>query len=202
MKKLTMFMILFSLPLLGLCLADADNKVMPNEYYEEIAYTVGVNDILEISIIQPDELTKIVTVSPDGIISFPYIGSIDVRGMTLSTIQGVIQSLLADGYMKYPIVSVFLTESRSRKYFVYGEVNEPGSYPLEENTTILRAIAISSGFTKYGSSNKVRLLRTRENQPGYETVKVNIKDIMNGKAGSDLILKSGDIIVVSDGAFR
>lgn len=198
MKKLTLFIILLSMPLMGVFSADADDKGEQNVYDEKTAYTIGVNDILEISIIQPDKLTKTVTVSPDGFISFPYIGSVNVRGMSLSTIQRVIESRLADGYMKYPVVSVFLTESRSRKFFVYGEVNEPGSYPLEEKTTILRAISMSGGFTKYGSSNKISLLRTKEDQPGYETVKVDIKAIMSGKANSDLILKSGDIIVVSD----
>ena len=104
-------------------------------------YTVGVDDILEISVLQPDELLRVVNVAPDGQISFPYIGSIAVKDLTIPQIQEKIQNALADGYMKYPVVLVSLQESRSRKFFVYGEVAKPGTYAIAENTTVLRAIS-------------------------------------------------------------
>ena len=164
-------------------------------------YKIGVDDILEINVIKPDAIANTVTVSPDGNISFPYIGTFNVKGMTLSSVQQEVEKRLADGYMNYPVVSVSLKETRSRKFFVYGEVIKPGPYLLEENTTILHAISMCGGFTKFGSSSHVKLLRPKVDQPGYETIKVNIKAVMDGDAQADLVLKSGDILVVSEGIF-
>ncbi len=164
-------------------------------------YRIGVDDVLDINILQPQSLATTVTVAPDGTVSFPFIGSVTVKGLTLSEVQEEIQAQLADGYMKYPVVSVSLKESRSRKFFVYGEVIKPGPYVLDENTTVLRAIAIAGGFTKYGSSSRVKVLRPKNEGPGYETMKINIKAVMDGDSESDVALKPGDTVVVSEGVF-
>jgi len=164
-------------------------------------YTIGIEDLLEISILQPDEFKTQVTVTPDGSISFPYIGTVHVQGLTLAVVQHKIQSELADGYMNYPVVLVQLLESRSRKFFIYGEVIKPGSYPIEENTTVLRAISMAGGFTKFGSSSRVKILKQRKDGPGYESIKVNIKKVMNGDQQADILLETGDIMVISEGVF-
>jgi len=171
------------------------------EKTESEEYRVGVNDILQIDILRPEALTAMETVTPDGSISFPYIGTVVVIGKTLNEIQHLIQTQLGRGYMKYPVVTVSLKESRSRKFFVYGEVVSPGAYPIEPNTTVLKAISIAGGFTKYGSSSHVKILRTRGEGIGYEAIKIRIRDIMRGDSDSDLVLKSGDIVVVSEGVF-
>jgi len=164
-------------------------------------YQVGIDDILTISVLQPDKLSTKVTVSPDGSITFPYIGQIIVKGLTLTKIQKKIEKRLSDGYMKYPVVSVYLDQSRSRKFFVYGEVIKPGSYYLEENTTILKAISIAGGFTKFGSSSRVKLLRIKKDKSGYDKVQINIKAIMDGNSKADVLIEPGDIVVVSEGVF-
>jgi polysaccharide biosynthesis/export protein len=164
-------------------------------------YAVGVDDVLEISVLKPELLTQLVTVSPDGSIAFPYIGNVNVKGLSISQVQETIQSRLADGYMRYPVVSVALRESRSRKFSVYGEVLKPGSYPIEENMTVLRAISMAGGFTRFGSSSRVKVLRPKKTGPGYEAIKVNIKAVMDGNSDEDVLLKQGDIVTVSEGVF-
>lgn len=167
----------------------------------EERYTIGVNDVLDIAVLQPDKLSTRVTVAPDGTISFPFIGDVRIKGMTPSEVQEVIQQRLADGYMKYPVVAVSLFESRSRNFYVYGEVVQPGSYPLEANVTVLRAISIAGGFTKYGSSSRVKVLRPKQDGPGYETLKISMKDVMDGDSEKDIVLRPGDTVVVSEGIF-
>ena len=164
-------------------------------------YTVGADDVLQITVSRPEQIQNEVTVAPDGSISFPYIGVLNVEGKTLAEIQDLIESSLEDGYMKYPVVTVSLMQSLSRKFFVYGEVIKPGNYLLDEQTTVLKAISIAGGFTKFGSSSKVKVLRSRENGAGYEAIKVNIKDVMNGETDADMLLEPGDIVVVSEGVF-
>jgi len=166
-----------------------------------IEYTVGADDILEITVSRPEEIQTVVTVAPDGAISFPYIGVVNVDGKTLAEIQTLIIEKLEDGFMKYPVVTVSLQQSLSRKFFVYGEVMKPGNYLIDERTTALKAISIAGGFTKFGSSSKVKVLRENDEGIGYETIKVNIKKVMDGETNKDILLEPGDIVVVSEGVF-
>lgn len=182
-------------------LAEDTTAKLPAEE-QKYEYTIGIGDILEVAVLQPEKMALSVTVSPDGSITYPYIGQVDVKGLTLARIQQDIQTRLADGYMKYPVVSVSLKESRSRKFLVYGEVIKPGEYYLEDNnTTVLKAISMAGGFTKFGSSSRVKILRPRADKPGYQPIKVRLNKAMNGDAKSDILLKSGDMIVVSEGVF-
>ena len=164
-------------------------------------YTVGVDDVLDIKVLKPEELANTVTVAPDGAITFPYIGSVFVKDHTIAQIQDEIQSRLADGYIKYPIVSVSLRASRSLKFFVYGEVEKPGAYAMEENMTVLRAISMAGGFSKFGSASGVKVLRPKKASTGYDIIRVNVKGIMAGNATEDTVINQGDIIVVSEGVF-
>ena len=164
-------------------------------------YAVGVDDVLEINVLKPEQITNVVTVVPDGSINFPYIGSVPVKGRTIDQVQQDIVARLANGYMKYPIVSVVLKESKSRKFFVYGEVLKPGSYPMEDNMTVLRAISMAGGFTRFGSSSGVKVLRPKKGGGGYEPVKVDMRAVMGGSTQEDLSLKQGDIVVVTEGVF-
>jgi polysaccharide export outer membrane protein len=164
-------------------------------------YTVGVGDILDINVLKPEELAQTETVAPDGAITFPYIGSVVVKGHTIEQIQDEIQSRLGDGFMKYPVVSVSLKESLSRNFFVYGEVVKPGSYPIQENMTVLRAISMAGGFSKFGSSSSVKVLRAKKSGVGYNTITVNIKRVMDGDSDEDVTLVQGDIVTISEGVF-
>jgi protein involved in polysaccharide export with SLBB domain len=163
-------------------------------------YKIGVDDILDIAILQPEQMALTVTVSPDGSITFPYIGKVDVKGKTPAEIQDEIQKRLADGYLKYPLASVSLKQSQSKKFYVYGEVLRPGTYLLEDNMTALKAISTAGGFTKYGSSSRVKILRPKKEGAGYELIKINMKLIMNGSE-TDVIIEPGDIVQIEEGVF-
>ena len=136
--------------------------------------------------------------------AFPISEMSFVKGQNLAEVQKEIQSRLGDGYMKYPTVVVSLKQSNSRKFFVYGEVIHPGPYPLEQNTTVLRkAISMAEGFTRFGSASKVKVLRPRvRGTLAMTSVSLfNIKAIMDGDCNADLVLQSGDMVVVSEGVF-
>lgn len=168
---------------------------------ENELYRVGIGDIIEVRILKPDEITDRSTVTPGGEISVAYIGSVQVKGKTISEIQKNIQIRLASGYLKYPVVVVSLIESHSRNFTVSGEVVRPGTYQLQENTTVLKAISISGGFTRFGSKSRVKLLRPNTDKPGYQSIKINLKKAMDGDAKEDILLQPGDIIIVSEGFF-
>lgn len=163
-------------------------------------YKINVNDIIQVVVLQPDKIETELTVSPDGTVTFPYIGSLPVQGLTLMEIQEKIQRGLMD-YMKYPLVAVSLKESRSRNFFVYGEVIRPGSFPLENDTTILQAVTMAGGFTRTASKNDVKVLRQKPDGSSNSTFKVNVDAIMSGKEKNEVKIEPGDVVTVSQRFF-
>jgi polysaccharide export outer membrane protein len=164
-------------------------------------YTVGVGDILQVSILQPDRMSNNVTVTPGGEISVPFLGTIQVKGKTITEVQRTIQYRLAQGYLKYPVVTVSLIESRSRNFTISGEIVNPGTYQIQANTTVLKAISVAGGFTRFGSKSRVKRLRPRTDRPGYRSIKVDLKAVLDGDANADILIEPGDIIVISEGFF-
>ena len=67
--------------------------------------------------------------------------------------------------------------------------------------TVLKALSLAGGFTKWGSPGQVKILRQSKDKLGYETTKANIKSAMEGDAAADIVLQPDDIIVVSAGIF-
>ncbi len=161
-----------------------------------VDYLVGVDDIVLVTVIQPDKLESELTVSPDGAITFPYIGKVVVKGLTLMQIQENIQTRLSE-YMKYPVVTVSLRESRSRMFFVYGEVKQPGAYPIQQNMSVLRAVSMAGGFTPVAATNEVKILRSKPDQSGNMTLTTDVSAVMQGKTQNDIKVEAGDVITVS-----
>ncbi len=83
--------------------------------------------------------------------------------------------------------------------FVFGEVKAPGSYKLlEKEVTVLEAITMAGGFTKYAAPNRIKVIRY-EGGVG-QTIKVNVKEITkSGDRSKDVVLKPGDVVVVPQG---
>lgn len=173
----------------------------PGKNKRQKRYTVGVGDILEIRLLKPDQLDYRTTVTPEGTISVVYIGTLRAEGKTISQLQREIQIRLSRGYLKYPVVIVTLMESHSQNFTISGEVVRPGTYPLRVNTTVLKAISIAGGFTRFGSKSKVKILRPRKDKPGYKIIKVDLGKVMDGDSVSDVLLIPGDIVIVSESFF-
>ncbi len=164
-------------------------------------YEVGVDDVLDISIIKPQAIKSTVTVAPDGAINFVYIGNVYVEGLTLPKVQEEIQQRLADGYMEFPIVSVSLRKMRSKKFIIYGQVVRPGAYPVEENLTLLSAITVAGGFIVPGSTGRVKLLRPRKGNSKPEVTEFDVTAILSG-INPNVPVLPGDTIVVSVDKFN
>lgn len=194
MKKVVRYLWLFLAILVFLPAARAQES-------ESLQYRVGIDDVLDINILQPTAMVNSVTVSPSGSISFPYIGDVIVKELTLSEIKREVETRLADGYMKYPLVTVILRESRSRKFLVYGDVTKPGMYLLQGEISLLKGITLAGGFSKNSVSPQVRVLRPNKNGAGYQIFDIDIRNVMKGMAGTDMNILSGDTIVVSEGKF-
>lgn len=154
---------------------------LPLSPLERTEYRIGARDLLEVEVYEletPGETKRLrVRVSQTGKIMMPLIGSVQAVGQTASELQGAIEKKLAKDFIHNPSVNVLVVEFKSRRVTVLGEVNDPGSFDLKENsTTLIHVLALAGSPTKEASS-KVFILRANPDPstipipaaPGVET---------------------------------
>lgn len=165
-------------------------------------YTIQPLDILEINIYMEEGLQRYYRVSQNGYISYPFIGEVRVVGLTVSALEKKLTHLLSPDYFNDPQITVFVEKYHSRRIFILGEVNNPGSYdiPAEKELTVVEAISLAGGFTEAAAVNKTKIVRVED---GLEkTMVVKIKEITKGGDKSkDIFLKPNDIIIVPQSFF-
>lgn len=172
----------------GLCLG-----VSPTEVREK-PYLIGPNDVLNIYVWKEAELTRDVTVMPDGRITFPLIGEIVAQGRTVGDLTKSIKERL-EKYVTAPEVTVIVKESRSRTIYVIGKVARPGPYPLAPGMTVLQALSTAGGFTEWADTKNILIVR-RVHEKEIQ-LRFNYKDFVSGEnLDKNILLRPNDTIVV------
>jgi polysaccharide biosynthesis/export protein len=153
-------------------------------------YQIGAEDVLFIRVWREPDFTFPVAVRPDGKITVPLVGEVDAAGETPAQLTQNLTSRLAS-YINNPEVNVFVTEVRSKKYYIDGEVNRPGSFALVTRTTVLEALSHSGGFKDFANTKKIRILRDDK------VYFFNFKQVTNGKhLEQNIVVDNGDHIIV------
>ena len=168
---------------------EKDSLVVTSEYY------IGPEDVLEIIVWRNTDLSKVVTVRPDGRISLPLLGDIEATGLTPSELTNNIVNRLKQ-FKETPTVSVILQQVNSYGIYVLGEVQKPGRYYLKSKTTLLQAITMAGGFTPIAARNKIVIFRWGEGKSEIK-LKASYDDIvLRDGNNQNFVLKPGDTIVV------
>ncbi|MFQ5543689.1 MAG: polysaccharide biosynthesis/export family protein, partial [Nitrospiria bacterium] len=124
-------------------------------------YILWAEDVVEVLVWKNADLSRVVSIRPDGKIALPLVGDIEAAGLTPSELASFIKGSLKR-FKKSPEVSVIVKEINSLSVFVVGEVAKPGKLQLRSETTFLQAITLVGGFTEFAEVEKIVLLR-REN---------------------------------------
>ena len=169
-----------------------DPRVQANVYPQK-AYHIQAGDELEIRFFYNPELNDKVTVRPDGFISLQLIGELMVLDMT----PGQLASMLKERYddiIQRPEITVAVRGFAAQRFYVDGEVNRPGLYPLTGQVTVMQAIALAGGYRDSARLNELILIRRGpKNEP--MAIPINLHDIINGKdMGQDILLLPFDIV--------
>ena len=161
------------------------------------ANTLGPGDLVEIRVYGED-LSGAHRVAPEGTIDFPLCGKVKLSGLSTSQAADAITRCLKDGYLKAPQVSVLIREYNSKKIFVFGEVQKPGTFPFEGNMSIIQAITLAGGFTKLAAKNSTNVTRIVDGQE--KKLRVPVEEIGQGKE-KNFLLQPGDIVFVPESFF-
>ncbi len=146
----------------------------PTQPVAESGGLLAAGDVIEVRIFYgAKELTREYRIGSHGEIAVPYIGRVAVTGKSQEDVEKDIQSRLADGYLKDPIVSVDVKQQNSKKIAIFGQVRTPGTMPYFEGMTIVEAISQAGGFTPMAKHNAVTVTRSVDGKQVRYTVPVN-----------------------------
>jgi polysaccharide export outer membrane protein len=159
---------------------------------------MGPGDLFDVRVFGEPTLSSSYEVDPNGNFNFPLIGAIRAEGRTPPEIEKDIEARLSDGYIKNPSVSVKVTEYRSRRVSVFGQVRSPGTFGFTENMSVVEAITRAGGFTGMAKKNAVRI--TRVDGEKTERIVVAVEDIGTGRS-PNFLLRPGDVIFVPERLF-
>jgi len=160
----------------------------------ESTYQIGPGDVLEISVWKDESLTRKLVVPPDGILSFPLIGDLDVKYLTVTDVRKAITKKLSE-YVPDATVSVILLNLNSLKAYVIGKVNKPGQYAITMETSVMQILSMAGGINPFADGNKILILR----QINSKTVKIpfNHDQVMKGEnLQQNILIQRGDVVVV------
>lgn len=157
-------------------------------------YLIGPYDLLEVTVFQVEELSRVVRVNARGGFSLPMVGYVEAAGRTASQVESAIVEKLLECCLQEPQVSIFIKEFVSQRVTVDGEVAKPGIYSLTGRTTLLQALAMAAGAGQLAELSEVRIFRNLADGRK-ETLLFNIEAIRSG-AQVDPVIQGNDVVVV------
>ena len=169
-------------------------------------YVLSAGDELLINVWGDSELNLKLKVSPEGTILIPNLGPVSVSGLTIetaenrirqelgrimSTLSGNTESGSTDGANTF--VSVSLSQIRSIKVNIVGEVVAPGTYTLPSFASLFNALYAAGGVNEIGSLRGIKVYRNSK-----EVAKLDVYDyLLNGKYNTNIRLEENDMVIVS-----
>lgn len=163
-------------------------------------YILSAGDELLINVWGDSELNMKLKVSSEGTILIPNLGPVAISGLSIEAAEsrirqelGRIMSTLSgttDGANTF--VSVSLSQIRSIKVNIVGEVIAPGTYTLPSFATLFNALYAAGGVNEIGSLRGIKVYRNSK-----EVANLDVYDyLLNGKYGTNIRLEENDMIII------
>lgn len=164
-------------------------------------YVMCPGDVLQVVVYGHEDLSTLAgntqnspyVVRPDGKVSFPLIGDVDVTGKTVTQFREELVSRFGY-YLVKPQISVNVVKLGTTRVYVLGEVKRPGLFELEKSHRVLDALAKAEGFTEKSAKRNVFLVRAGST----EVQQLNINNYLR-KADLTCSCKSSRLSAASSG---
>ena len=157
-------------------------------------YLLGPGDELNIAVLGDTDLSRTVTVTPDGKISLPLSGEITATGLTPAQVGERVTKALKP-YFKDPRVTVTLSKHRGAFVYLVGQVRTPGSYEIQPGWTVVEAVTKAGGLTEKAAARQAVLIRRTSDQ----SIPLDLDTlIVRGDQSANVALEVGDVILVPE----
>jgi polysaccharide biosynthesis/export protein len=172
----------------------AKTPATENTSAKEAEYRIGPQDVVRVDVWKEPDVSRSITVRPDGKISMPLLNDVQAAGLTSMELAASIREGLSK-FITNPQVTVTVSEINSRRIYVTGEVTRQGAQTLLPNMTVLQALSAAGGLTQFAREKKIYLVRTVDGKQ--VTYPFDYKGALTGKhPETNILLQGGDMIVV------
>jgi polysaccharide biosynthesis/export protein len=159
------------------------------------AYVIDAGDLLSIRVYNQEAMSTRARVRPDGKISMPLIGDIEVRGRRPTDVAKDLEERMKTVIVA-PAVTVTAEETQPLRISVLGEVNRPGAYVLEAGSGVLQALALGGGLTEFADDDRLFVLRSASGG-ATQRIRFTYEDLTQASGkGAAFSLRSGDVVFV------
>lgn len=170
---------------------------------QDYDYEVNRGDVLTITVWDHPELT--IPAGPerapseagnwvhsDGSIFYPYVGEVEVAGLKVTEIRDILRERLAE-YIESPQVDVTVAAFRSKRVYITGEVQQPGTQPITNvPLTLIQAVTQAGGLTDLADWTDVTLTRNGQ------TRHYSLRELyQQGNTRENILLRPNDIVHVA-----
>ena len=157
-------------------------------------YLISPEDLLLVSVWKEEGLEREVVVRPDGGISFPLAGNVQVAGKSPAEVEAEIATRL-QRYIPDAVVTVSVVQVQGLRVYVTGQVTKPGQYTVGRYVDVLQAITLAGGLTPFANAGNIKIMR-REN--GRERIfEFDYGEVRRGQnLSQNIVLKSDDVVLV------
>jgi polysaccharide biosynthesis/export protein len=157
-------------------------------------YVIGAEDLLSVVFWNDKDMSAEIVVRPDGKISLPLLNEVQASGLTPDQLRQAVTNE-AKRFMQDPKPTIIVRQINSRKVFITGAVEKPGTFMLNAPTTILQLIATAGGLKEYADRKNIIVI-SREGD-GQASHKFNYSEVIAQKnVNQNIMLKPGDTVVV------
>lgn len=163
-------------------------------------YVVGPSDgllVIPVNLDSPARVPSDQTVLPDGTLDLGQYGSLRAAGKTVAEIEAEVNALVAAKTPGAGFIDVRLVNRESKKIYVAGEVNAPGTFPYTGNETVLDAVMCAGGLTEKASRWDIIVSRPSSPTECRLILAVNYYDVLQlGDTSTNYKLLPGDRVYV------
>lgn len=172
------------------------------------SYKIGPRDVINVSIYAggEEQVNVDLTISDEGSVNFPFIGSLPAAGMTTSQLERSVFVPLEKDFFVDPQIHIQTKGYHSLQFSISGAVKNPGNYEMKSATTLLDLIAKAGGVTPE-RGNVAYILKDADmemiskegetEKSATEPRKVNLLKLLDeGDMASNIVLESGDSIYI------
>ncbi|MFT3775066.1 MAG: polysaccharide biosynthesis/export family protein [Minicystis sp.] len=158
-------------------------------------YIIGVSDQINIAVYRMADLSASGTVRPDGVITMPLIGDVQVAGRTPSQVRDDMKQKLAAYLKSDTVINVTVTGFNSYRFVVTGNVAHGGAMSQKYYITVSEALAMAGGPNKF-AGDRIVIQRMDQNRKVRE-IPVSYKGLLSGRhPEQDICVVTGDTIIV------
>ena len=137
-------------------------------------YRINAGDELEIYVWGEERLQRTVKVLPDGTVSFPLVGRINVQDRLPGEVEALITRGLSSQYRgEVPQVTVSVLSPSGLQFSVMGRVNAPGTFTPGRYINVLEALSMAGGPSEFANLDNILIIRKSGSDLGSRRVRMS-----------------------------